>query len=97
MAKGLSYNVQTKQLEEIEVEFTPHVKTEEELEQEYRRKVVELIGQQYSMSQEIGLNADNQLALMSSQEPSQAWIDYRVFVEQCKDSAHVEVFGYERA
>jgi hypothetical protein len=97
MAKGLSYNVKTKQLEEIEVEFVEHIKTEEELEQEYKQKVRELIGEKYDISQEIGLNADNQLAIMASEEPNPAWVDYRLYVEECKDKAYLEVFGYERA
>jgi hypothetical protein len=97
MAKGLSYNVKTKQLEEIEVEFTEHIKTEEELDQEYKQKVKELIGEKYDMSQEIGLNADNQLAIMASEDPNPAWVYYRIYVEECKDKAYLEVFGYERA
>ena len=97
MANALSYDVKTKQMTEYEVEFTEHVKTEEELEQEYRQKVRELIGQRYDISQEIGLNADNQLSIMAGEEPSQAWVDYRLYVEECKDSAHSEVFGYDRA
>ena len=96
MAKALSYDVKTKQTTEYDVEFTPHIKTEEELEQEYKQKVRELIGQRYDISQEIGLNADNQLAIMAGEEPNQAWVDYRVYVEECKSSTHSEVFGYDR-
>jgi uncharacterized short protein YbdD (DUF466 family) len=96
MAKALSYDVKTKQTTEYEVEFTEHVKTEEEFEQEYRQKVRELIGQRYDISQEIGLNADNQLAIMASEEPSQKWIDYRAYVNECKDTAYLSVYGHER-
>ena len=97
MAKALSYDVKTKQTTEYEVEFVEHIKTEEELEQEYRQKVRELIGQRYDISQEIGLNADNQLAIMASEEPNQAWVDYRVYVEECKDEAFKGAYGYDRA
>ena len=96
MAKALSYDVKTKQMTEYEVEFVEHIKTEEELEQEYRQKVRELIGQRYDISQEIGLNADNQLAIIASEEPSQKWIDYRTYVNECKDKSYLSVYGHER-
>ena len=94
--KAITYNVKTKTTVIEDKEFDEHIKTDEELEQEYRQRVVELIGQKYSTTDEMGLNADNQLAIMASEQPSQKWIDYRVYVEECKDTAHMEVFEIER-
>ena len=96
MAKGITVDVNTKKVTEYEFDFVEHVPTEEELLQEYEMKVKELIGEQYDLASEIGLTNECNMAIMSSEPIPQAWIDYREFVETCKDTAHMEVYGVER-
>ena len=96
MNNSLTYDVKTKQTVIQEIEFGERVKTNEELEQEYRRKVLELIGAQYSPSDEIGLTNDALLQVMVGEPVAQTYTDYRVYVEGCKDAAHMEVYGEER-
>lgn len=90
------YNFDLKKWEEglTQTEIDATKKPDEEV---YKDKVKELIREQYSVEQEIGLTNDCNMALMVGEPIPQDYVDYRNFVENCKDTAYLEVFGIERS
>lgn len=66
------------------------------LEKIYQDKVKILIREQYTIEDEIGLTNDCNLAMMAGEEIPTSYIEYRTFVETCKDAAYLEVYGSER-
>jgi len=70
--------------------------SDEQKELRYKKRVIELIHEQYSTDDEADLQNNAIDSLLEGVELAQDYIDYRSYVESCKDTAHMEVFEVER-
>lgn len=62
----------------------------------YANLTKKYIKEKYSQDQETGLTNDCIQALMANQPSPQEYLDYRTYVEECKNKAYLEVYGIER-
>lgn len=62
----------------------------------YKARVKELIKKQYDVDCELHITNDCILAKENGEPVPQKYWDYRAYIEECKDIAHMEVYGIER-